>query len=289
MVTNHSISVEAAYQFCETLTKTHYENFPVASLILPKKIQRPISVIYAFARCADDIADEGNDPKEIRLQQLQHYWQSLEDLKNNIPPKEALFMALSDILKKNPELPISLFFDLLRAFRQDVIKNEYENFQEVLDYCRKSANPIGRLLLYLTHNVTEKNLNSSDAICTALQLTNFLQDLQSDLLLRNRCYLPKDDMKQLNISLEDLKLGKTTTAIYQLITQQLQRADDLLEEGTALTQQLTGLFGFEIRLTIAGGRQIIQELKKRKDIYTRPTLKWWHWPILVWHAIKSGL
>jgi squalene synthase HpnC len=287
MVKSARISVPAAYQYCATLAKTHYENFPVASFILPKEIRRPISVIYAFARQADDIADEGTASQEIRLQQLQHYWQALENLKSGIPPQEALFIALEDVLKKNPDLPISLFFNLLHAFKQDVVKNEYQNFQEILGYCRYSANPIGRLLLYLTHNASKENLLYADAVCSALQLINFLQDLKSDLLVRNRCYLPKDEMIALNISVTDLTSGKNSGVIQQLITKQLQRAEALLAEGATLTQRLTGLFGFEIRFIIAGGLQIIQALKKRKDVYARPTLKTWHLPLLLWHACKN--
>jgi len=288
MVAINPISIQAAYQYCQTLARTHYENFPVASKILPKQLRQPISVIYTFARLADDMADEGNESQENRLQQLQQFWLSLENLRNGIPPTEALFIALDDVLKNYPKLPISLFFDLLRAFKQDVVKNEYQNFQEVLEYCRYSANPIGRLLLYLTHNANEANMKNSDAICTALQLINFFQDLQSDLLFRNRCYLPKDEMIPFNISLEDFKLGKNNFHIQQFITEQLQRTEKLLEEGALLTQQLTGLFGFEIRLTVEGGRKIIQALKKRKDVYTRPSLKIWDWPTLLWRACKNG-
>lgn len=288
MVRSTPVNVEAAYRDCEMLAKTHYENFPVASLLLPKKIRRPISVIYTFARLADDMADEGNEPQESRLAQLQNFWQSLEDLEKGLPPKEGLFIALNDVLKNNPKLPISLFFDLLHAFKQDVVKNEYQNFLEVLDYCHHSANPIGRLLLYLTDKATEDNLKHSDAICTALQLINFLQDLQSDLLLRNRCYLPQDEMAQFNLSLEDFKAGKNSAAIQEFIGKQLHRTEVILEEGTLLTQRLTGLFGLEIRLTVEGGRKIIQLLKKRRNVYARPSLKPWHWPVLLWRACKNG-
>ena len=270
--------LERAYQYCETMAKTHYENFPVASLILPRAIRRPIAVIYAFARQADDIADEGHLITTKRLQQLQHYRDILQGLASQSPPPsyELVFVALQDVLIKHPKLPISLLLDLLSAFQQDVTKTEYANFEEVLDYCKRSANPIGRLLLILTHNTSLENFYHSDNICTALQLINFLQDLSSDLTERNRCYIPKDEMQQFQVNLEDLKLKKNTPNAQALIQFQLKRAYSLLQDGTILGKKLTGLFGFEIYLIIASGKIILNELFKRKSIYQRPTLTKWH-------------
>jgi len=278
-------SLEAAYQQCEKLARTHYENFPVASLFLPSKIRRSIAVIYAFARQADDIADEGNLTPDIRLKQLQYYWQSLEDIAQKSPSKDPLFLALSDVLKQNPNLPITLFFDLLTAFKQDVIKNEYADFQEILNYCHYSANPVGRLLLYLTNTATKENLKHSDAVCTALQLINFLQDLQKDLTERNRCYFPQDEMRQYQVTTEMLKANHQTKAIRDFITTQLDRAELLLDSGSKLGKRLTGMFGFEVRLIIVSGKKIIHFLRHRKNIYDRPTLKPWHWPKLLWGSL----
>jgi squalene synthase HpnC len=308
MDTITSSDLETAYLKCEKLARTHYENFPVASILLPKALRRPIAVIYAFARMADDIADEGTLPPSERLQQLDYYWQALENIEKIMKKmknehssrneysvhqkptamgetRDPLFIALQDILEKHPELPINLLFDLLRAFRQDVVKQSYDNFEEILTYCRYSANPIGRLLLHLFHQATPENLADSDAICTALQLINFLQDLHDDLVYRHRCYLPQDEMSRLNINKEQLIAQQNTDAIQQLITQQLLHAEQLFDKGNRLGKRLTGRFGFEIRLITVCGYQLIHALKKRKNVYSRPVIHFWHWPLLVWKAL----
>lgn len=272
--------LESAYQQCERLAHTHYENFPVASRFLPKKIRRAIAVIYAFARRADDIADEGDLSQVERLEQLDMYWRSLEAISLGILPDDPVFVALNDVFKKHPNLPIQLFFDLLTAFKQDVVKHEYKNFEEVLYYCKHSANPIGQLLLYLTDNATPENLNYSDNICTALQLINFLQDLDSDLNIRNRCYLPQDEMANLNVSKKNL------IDYPDFVFNQLLRAERLLKNGAPLGKNLKGLFGFEIRLMINAGQAIVECLKNRKRVYDRPTLKPWHWPRVLIASIK---
>ncbi len=278
--------IERGYQECEALAHSHYENFPVASRFLPQKIRRPIAVIYAFARQADDMADEGDLTEATRLAQLERYWQNLENITHDIIPTEPVFIALYDVLKKQPELPISLFFDLLKAFKQDVVKKEYNTFAEVLDYCKHSANPVGRLLLYLTNNASTENLAYADHICTALQLINFLQDLDSDLAIRNRCYLPLDDMRALHISKEDFKTHKQSSVMENFIIMQIKRAENLLDNGSLLGKNLKGLFGFEIRVTLRAVHTIIQQLKQRQCIYERPTLKFWHWPKILLTALK---
>lgn len=283
-----TITLETAYQHCEKLASSHYENFPVASLLLPKHLRRPIAVIYTFAREADDIADEGNLESSDRLEQLQNYWQTLEAIQNKCfsatRSPNPIFIALHDVLEKNPALPITLLFDLLRAFKQDVTQNRYKNFKEITDYCRYSANPVGRLLLHLTNQATEDNLKKSDAICTGLQLINFLQDIHSDLSNRDRCYLPTEEMNALGITIDGLNNQQARAAIDCLIQTQLTRANQLFEQGAPLGKQLKGLFGFEIRLIIACGFQIMRLLKARKNVYTRPTLRWWHWPTVIFNT-----
>jgi squalene synthase HpnC len=285
-------SLEKAYQQCETLARAHYENFPVASHFLPKKIRRPIAVIYAFARQADDIADEGDFTTTERLKQLETYWKGLEEItqQEEVAQKTALshpvFIALNDVFKKYPTLPIGLFFDLLTAFKQDVVKKAYNNFEEVLHYCKHSANPVGRLLLYLTDNASAENLSYSDDICTALQLINFLQDLDSDLTLRDRCYLPTDEMHAMNISKVDFKAHNESSIMQDFIATQILRAERLLQNGSPLGKNLKGLFGFEIRVIINAVNTVIQQLKQRRCIYERPTLKLWHWPKVLLTALK---
>lgn len=281
---NEPNSLESSYQYCEALAKSHYENFPVASLFLPKPIRRPIAVIYTFARLADDMADEGNLSKEERLNQLQAFWDQLENLERLSPPDDPVFIALQDVLKNYPSLPKELFFDLLRAFKQDITKQSYNTFEEVLDYCKYSANPIGRLLLYLTDNATADNLAYSDNICTALQLINFYQDLHSDLNQRKRCYLPLNELEQQQVALEKLMVKHEAPAIQKLISLQIERAQLLLQSGAVLGTKLSGLFGLEIRFIIQGGLAIVKALKSRKSVYERPVLRVWDWPRLFFKA-----
>ena len=141
--------LDNAYRFCQQLAQSHYENFPVASLLLPKRLRKPISVIYAFARTADDFADEGSESESTRLEQLEQYSTALKQISaDNYQGNAPIFIALQDVVQQH-QLPIGLFEDLLSAFKQDVVKSRYADFDEVLDYCRFSANPVGRLLLYL--------------------------------------------------------------------------------------------------------------------------------------------
>lgn len=271
-------SLENAYRYCEYLAGAHYENFPVASRILPKAIRRPIAVIYAFARQADDIADEGDLSTPERLHQLEAYKKNLETLQQpNNAFNSPVFKALQDVLQQHPNLPIGLFFDLLTAFKQDVLQNQYETFHDILHYCQYSANPVGRLLLHLTHNDSPEHLEQSDAVCSALQLINFLQDIRSDIVQRNRFYLPQDEIRQLGIPLEDLKNCQITPEIQDLIKTQLHRAEQLLTQGARLPDTLSGLFAFEIRCIITAAYTMLRALKKRNSPYIRPHIQLWQW------------
>ena len=189
------LTLSEAYRNCQDLAAEHYENFPVASRLLPRRLRQPITVIYAFARTADDFADEGNRSPAERLQLLDDYETRLQRLLAGSPGSNPVFIALADVIKRYA-LPIGLFQDLLSAFSQDVTKQRYANYDEVLDYCRRSANPVGRLLLYLYNQAEAENLLLSDQICTALQLINFLQDLYQDYDEHNRIYLPQDEMRK---------------------------------------------------------------------------------------------
>src|SRR5918992_1285456 len=171
----------------------HYENFPVASLLLPASLREPIEVIYRFARSADDFADEGSDPPDIRLQKLNGYRERLAAIERAQPVPDALFQNLARVIR-NHALPLQPFRDLLDAFSQDVTQKRYANFAELSDYCRRSANPVGRLLLALFKRTTQQALAASDAICSALQLINFWQDVELDYTRDRRIYLPQDEM-----------------------------------------------------------------------------------------------
>jgi hydroxysqualene synthase len=270
-LTNLNPLVRHAYQQCQNIANSHYENFPVASFLLPKYLRRSVAAIYAFARTADDIADEGNMCRETRLELMTRYESNLYDIQYGKPPTEPIFIALKHTIESF-NLPIQLFYDLLTAFRQDILKDRYNNFIEVRDYCHYSANPIGRLLLHLSGQASNENLVLSDHICTGLQLINFIQDISTDLNHKNRCYIPLDEIAQYGVKLSEVGQNNQSPNYTALIQKQLQRATEIYKSGVALGNNLPGLFGVEIRFIIACGECILAKLHKRQNIYTRPIM-----------------
>jgi len=268
-------NLEQAYQFCQALAQNHYENFPVASVLLPKRLRRPISVIYAFARTADDFADEGDASQEHRIEQLNNYSIALQSIKDGrVDNTDPIFIALSDVLKQH-NLPIKLFDDLLDAFKQDVIKDRYQDFSEVLDYCRRSADPVGRLLLLLSHKPTDEQLQQSDAICSSLQLINFYQDIVQDLTESNRLYIPNDELVQFDVATKQLsQMNDDSTTLAPLLRLQYRRTQDLMLQGYQLGADLQGRIGWEIRAMTLGGIYTLSMLISQKDnaLLKRPRL-----------------
>jgi len=259
------------YRWCRTLARSHYENFPVASYLLPAQLRNPIAAIYAFARTADDIADEGDAAADERLQQLDAMALALEAISSGTAPDAPLYQALADTITRN-NLPVALFHDLLSAFRQDVSKNRYADFGEVMDYCRRSANPVGRLLLHLTGQASERNLAMSDALCSALQLVNFLQDIEQDYRENGRIYIPQDEMQRFAIAEEDIGQRRNSFQLRLLVQHQIQRASKLLRAGSPLGKVLKGRFGLELRAIILGGARVLEKLYQQEDIFSRPRL-----------------
>jgi len=265
--------LQKAYQFCQNMAQSHYENFPVASVLLPKKLRLPISVIYAFARTADDFADEGNASQETRLEQLDVYSKALSEIKNQgYSGKDPIFIALADVIDQH-DLPIALFNDLLSAFKQDVVKNRYANFEEVLDYCTRSANPVGRLLLHLNGQPTDQQLEQSDAICSALQLINFYQDIIQDYTEQDRIYIPQDELAKANLQEADL-LQTDTQHLAPLLNSLYQRTKNLMKAGYLLGTSVKGRLGWEIRAMSLGGISTLQMLieQDKSNLLTRPRL-----------------
>tara|TARA_R110002050_G_scaffold57423_1_gene128784 strand:- start:4853 stop:5746 length:894 start_codon:yes stop_codon:yes gene_type:complete len=265
--------LQKAYQFCQNMAQSHYENFPVASVLLPKKLRLPISVIYAFARTADDFADEGNASQETRLEQLDVYSKALSEIKNQgYSGKDPIFIALADVIDQH-DLPISLFNDLLSAFKQDVVKNRYANFEEVLDYCTRSANPVGRLLLHLNGQPTDQQLEQSDAICSALQLINFYQDIVQDYTEQDRIYIPQDELAKAQLLEVDL-LRTDTQHLAPLLNSLYQRTKDLMKGGFLLGASVKGRLGWEIRAMSLGGISTLHMLMEQDEekLLTRPRL-----------------
>jgi phytoene synthase len=264
----------------------HYENFPVASLLLPRELREPVGVIYRFARTADDFADEGNDVPAARLEKLQGYSLELEGISSGKAPETPLFADLGRIIREHA-LPLPPFHDLLDAFSQDVVKTRYADFSEVLDYSRRSANPVGRLLLRLFRKDSPENVKFSDNICSALQLINFWQDVRIDFETKNRIYLPQDDMRRFGVGEEHLRQHLCDPAFQDLMRYQVDRTRRMMLEGKALIENLEGRFRLEIAITVQGGLRILEKLEwARYDMFRRrPVHKWFEWPLLIVRAL----
>jgi squalene synthase HpnC len=258
----------------------HYENFPVASLLLPARLRQPIEIIYRFARSADDFADEGNDPADVRLQKLNDYRRQLA------APSSALFLDVGKIIREH-DLPAGLFAELLDAFSQDVTKKRYANFSELLDYCRRSANPVGRLLLHLFKRTSDSNFRQSDAICSALQLINFWQDVDVDYAKDQRIYLPQDEMARYGVTERHIAQKTCDDAWRALMKFQVDRTRKLMLSGSDLGKSLPGRLGLEIRATIQGGLRILQKIERADyDVFRRrPKLRAYDWPLLLLRAV----
>ncbi len=265
----------------------HYENFPVASVLLPRTLRHPVSVIYRFARSADDFADEGDLPPSRRLALLDDYRQELRRLESGAPSGQDLFLELGRIVGAY-HLPLQLFHDLLDAFSQDVVKKRYENFAELMDYCRRSANPVGRLLLHLFGAADEQSLKLSDAICSSLQLINFWQDVAIDWR-KDRVYLPQDEMRCYGLSEAQIAASDTSGQWKAFMHFQVERARALMQAGAPLGQALPGRIGLEIRTIVQGGLRILEKIDKLEgDVYhRRPVLRAYDWPLLLLRALAG--
>ncbi len=273
-----------AIAFCQQMARNHYENFPVASRLLPGRLRQPIAVIYAFARTADDFADEGDLNAAQRIAALDNMRIQLLGLEHGEISDDPIFQALAWVIQEH-QLPVDLFLDLLSAFTQDVSKTRYADFGEVVDYCRRSANPVGRLLLHLHKQDNPRNLAYSDGICSALQLINFLQDLNQDAIENDRIYIPRDELEKFRVTEDHLRNKVSDGAMRQLLNFQIERAEKILRAGAPLGKALTGRFGFEIRMTILGGSRILSALKRQDNCFTRPRLSTSDWLWMTWHAL----
>ena len=258
----------------------HYENFPVASVLLPKQLREPIEVIYRFARQADDFADEGKATDAERLANLATFRDELKCIENGVQPQTPLFIELARIIQQH-RIPLQLFVDLLDAFSQDVVKKRYASFDELLDYCRRSANPVGRILLHLYQQATPANLAYSDAICTALQLINFWQDVNKDSAI-GRIYLPQEDLLKFNVSELAITQQQSDDNWRALMAFEIDRARQMMLQGKPLGRILRGRIGMEMRLIIAGGLRVLSKIEQVEyDVFNRrPELNKWDWLVI---------
>lgn len=277
--------VSAAYSFCANLARTHYENFPVASSLMPRALRRPVSALYAFARIADDFADEP-EYEGVRKERLNEWRTRLHDIGRK-PATHPVFVALEDSVK-TLNLPLEPFDDLLSAFLQDVDQKRYATFDEVLDYCRRSANPVGRIVLMIHGYRGEDLFRFSDAICTGLQLANFWQDLSVDLK-KDRIYIPESDFKEFGYTEADMRMGVVNERFRDLMKFQWKRTRALFDEGRELPGRLSWPLSWEIRMTWLGGTEILRKIRKSSfDTLTqRPVLTKWDWiPLLVRSTVR---
>ena len=267
----------------------HYENFPVASVLCPPALRPAVAAIYWFARTADDIADEGEADPAHRLAELDAYRADLlAALSAGTPSRRwpEVFEPLRRTLQTHA-LPAALLLDLLSAFEQDVVKHAYADRSELLDYCRRSANPVGRLLLHLYGVRGGEWLDRSDAICTALQLINFWQDLGIDTR-RGRLYVTAADCERFGVAASALLQARTETpAVRALIRELVGWARSLMLEGAPLVHAVPGRAGWELRLVVQGGLRILDKIEALNfaTLATRPALRWYDAPLLLWRAL----
>ncbi|MEP7271755.1 MAG: squalene synthase HpnC [Acidobacteriota bacterium] len=255
------IRVQEAFSHCERLTRAHYENFPVGSLLVPRAKRRYVWAIYSFARIADDYADEGYDKPITPVERLR----ALEDWEAQLhtctvdEPLNPVFVAMAATIR-DLDIPVSLLEDLLSAFKQDVIKKRYSDFSELVDYCRRSANPIGRLILLVFGYRARELDEHSDSICTALQLANFWQDVSVDVA-KDRIYLPLDAMNRWGVTENDIRAGRFSPEYAGMLAEHIRLTRELFAKGRPLCEMVTGRLRYELRLTWLCGMRILERLE----------------------------
>jgi squalene synthase HpnC len=279
------VDLQGAYAACARVCRTHYENFPVASFLLPRSMRPHVAAVYAFSRAADDIADEGDRPIDERRRLLRVWRDRLQEAAAGNtstvqrPPEPGepahtreIFLALG-VTVRRLQLPLALLDDQLTAFEQDLTVTRYPTWAELFDYCRLSANPIGRLVLRIGGHAADDLDRSSDAICTALQLTNFWQDLKSDYR-RGRIYLPLEEMQAHGAEEAALRAHHISPEWRNALAAAVHRTRALFRDGQPLCDRLRGRLGWEIRLTWLGGTRILDRIEAVKfDVFNqRPTI-----------------
>jgi squalene synthase HpnC len=267
----------------------HYENFPVASWLCPPALRPAVQAIYWFARTADDLADEGDAPAAERLARLGTYRQALQQSFAGADvaagPWPGVFGPLQAVIERH-RLPAGPLHDLLSAFEQDVHNPVYPDRAALLDYCRRSANPIGRLLLHLYAVDDAESLRCSDAVCSALQLINFWQDLGVDAP-RGRHYVPLDDARRHGVTFEQLRERRDDAAVRALVRDLSRWARELMLEGAPLVHRVPGRVGWELRLVVQGGLRVLERIERlgHGTLLRRPTLGALDAAVLPWRAL----
>lgn len=268
----------------------HYENFPVASWLCPPALRPAVTAIYRFARTADDIADEGDAPPAERVAKLDDFEAALHGAAEGHVGGDwpEVFRPLAQQIRAHA-LPLVPFTDLLSAFRQDAGNPAYPDRAALLDYCARSANPIGRLLLHLVHIDDRESQAQSDAICSALQLINFWQDLSIDLP-RGRSYLPLADIARAGLDPTALRRGADNDATRKLVSDLCKWSRELMRQGSPLVHRMPGRFGWELRFVVQGGERVLDKIENAgfNALSIRPTLTAADGPRLIWRALRMA-
>jgi squalene synthase HpnC len=267
----------------------HYENFPVASLLCPPHLRPAIEAIYVFARTADDIADEGEATAAERLDSLAAYRVDLAAVASRRSASgrwPLVFIPLREAIERH-RLPIELLAALLNAFTQDVTTTRYADRAALLDYCRRSANPVGRLLLHLYGITAPGALDRSDAVCTALQLANFWQDLGRDTS-RGRLYVPEADCQRHGVDPTELLAGRDSAAVRALVVELTGWSRHVMTLGSPLVHAIPGRAGWELRFVVQGGLRILERIDQLEGatLTRRPKLGWLDALPIVWRALR---
>lgn len=279
-------TLKAAERYTQELALGHYENFSVISLLLPRHLKQDFANVYAFCRTADDLGDEVPD-QALSLSYLQRFREYTEACHAG-EGRSPLFVALALTIRKH-DIPIQPFLDLIDAFEQDQRINRYDNFEQLVDYCRRSADPVGRLVLYMCGYRDAERQRLSDRICTALQLANFWQDVRRDILDRDRIYLPQDSMRRFGVDEDQIRAGRCDDDYRQLIRFEVDRTGKLFDEGEKLLDLLDGRIRQQVGLFSKGGRAVLDAIRRQNydTLSHRPSLSKWQKGKLIARAMLA--
>lgn len=264
----------SAEELTRRLTHGHYENFSVVSLLLPRHLRQDFCNVYSFCRTADDLGDEVHDRERAR-ELLEQFEQQTHACFAG-EAQSAVFVALAETIRRH-DLPIQPFLDLISAFKQDQDVTRYDTFEQLMDYCRRSADPVGRLVLYLCGYRDDIRQRLSDRTCSALQLANFWQDVRRDLLDHDRVYLPRESMEGFGVTEEQIREGRCDDNYRRLIKFEVERTAAMFDEGDALLPTLDSSVRRQVALFGRGGRAVLTAIRRQEydTLSRRPTLSRW--------------
>lgn len=280
--------LETAERYTRQLALGHYENFSVVSVLLPRHLRQDFANIYAFCRTADDLGDEVPD-RDLSLDYLRRF-RDYTHACHEGRPMSLLFVALAGTIRRH-DLPIQPFLDLIDAFEQDQRVDRYSSFEQLVDYCRRSANPVGRLVLYLCGYRDPERQRFSDQTCTALQLANFWQDVRRDILDRNRIYIPADSMRQFGVTEEQIRQGRCDDNYRRMMRFEVDRTEELFNEGDALLPMLDPAVRRHVTLFAKGGRAVLHAIRRQNydTLSRRPAISGWQKGKLVARAMGAAI